>query len=62
VAIPLIAWSNISAGFDEDQSVDWSLVAIALGMLAGGLLLVEVCRRWFNFMLGSSDCRWRMTK
>ena len=37
---------------------DWWQVPILLGMIAFAFALVELARRWFNFMLGSCACLW----
>lgn len=59
ILIPLIVIFNFVAASEEGSRLPWELIPVGMGMFAFGIALIELNRRWFNFMLGRQACMWR---
>lgn len=60
--LPLIVIANFLDAHERGVTLPWKLLPMGIGMLLFGIAIVEVSRRWFNFMLGSDVCTWRKQK
>ena len=58
VIAPLFAWSKLSNDEATSHGESWQIVSLSIGILIFSVTLVEVIRRWFNFMAGEQACRW----
>ena len=63
IVLLLMVPFNVFASFVDAQqqgvAPPWDDLQIGLSILLFGFALLEVSRRFFNFMLGNDTCSWR---